>query len=120
MSDAGARIMGGMTKKESREVIERLTGKKPTSNAMRTVRRLGTEFTVREDPKEIERFLASIDDDGETLPERIITDENDGANGLWWQSFEQFWVELGCGPEQLNPEILLHELQWWIAANVKK
>lgn len=28
MSDAGARIMGGMTKAEAREVIRRLTGKK--------------------------------------------------------------------------------------------
>lgn len=27
MSDAGARIMGGPTKEEAREIIERLTGK---------------------------------------------------------------------------------------------
>ena len=27
LSDAGARIMGGMTKAEAREVIKRLTGK---------------------------------------------------------------------------------------------
>ncbi len=29
MSDAGARIMGGMTKEEAREIIKRLTGKTP-------------------------------------------------------------------------------------------
>ena len=29
MSDQGAKIMGGMTKEEARQVIERLTGRKP-------------------------------------------------------------------------------------------
>ena len=29
MSDIGARIMGGMTKEQAREVIRRLTGKEP-------------------------------------------------------------------------------------------
>ena len=29
MSDVGARIMGGMTKEQARDVIKRLTGKPP-------------------------------------------------------------------------------------------
>jgi hypothetical protein len=29
MSDQGAKIMGGMTKEQARQVIERLTGRKP-------------------------------------------------------------------------------------------
>ena len=29
MSDAGAAIMGGMTKPEAREIIKKLTGKEP-------------------------------------------------------------------------------------------
>ena len=43
MSDAGARIMGGMTKEEARRVILRLTGREPRENPRaRTVgRRIG-------------------------------------------------------------------------------
>lgn len=35
MSDVGARIMGGMTKEEAREVIKRLTGKEPKEESVK-------------------------------------------------------------------------------------
>ena len=88
---------------------------------MKTVKRLGTKFIVRDDPAEIRELLTDIDVEvPEPLPAQVITTEaEDGSSGLWWDSFEQYWVEYACCPEELNPHVLLAELQRWIKANDK-
>ena len=88
---------------------------------MKTVKRLGTKFVVRDDPAEIRELLTDIDEPVEPLPPLVITTEaEDGSSGLWWTSFEQYWVEYGCCPEELDPHRLLEELQGWLKSNEKE
>ena len=87
---------------------------------MQTVKRLGTKFNVYDDPAEIRKLLTDIDDPTEPLPPLVITTEaEDGSSGLWWTSFEQYWVEYGCCPEELDAKKLLDELQRWVKSNEK-
>ena len=87
---------------------------------MKTVKRLGTRFIVRDDPAEIRELLADIGDSTQPLPALLITTEGeDGSSGLWWESFEQYWVEYGCCPQELDAHKLLDELQRWVKANDK-
>lgn len=44
MSDAGVKIMGGPTKSEAREIIERLTGRKPKENPRKRKYRIRRNF----------------------------------------------------------------------------
>ena len=89
---------------------------------MQTVTRLGTRFNVYDDPAEIRELLTDIDVEvPEPLPPLVITTEaEDGSSGLWWTSFEQYWVEYGCCPEELDPHRLLEELQGWLKSNEKE
>ena len=87
---------------------------------MNTVRRLGTSFIVRDDPAEIRELLTDMDEALDPLPALVITTgAEDGSSGLWWESFEQYWVEYGCCPEELDAHKLLDELQRWVKANDK-
>jgi hypothetical protein len=92
---------------------------------MRYETKLNQDFIVRESPKEIieaiQRICGYEDDDDFRLPNRMITfKETDGDDGLWWDSYEHFWVEYACCPEELSPARLMEELSRWIDSNRKQ
>ena len=46
MSDVGARIMGGMTKEEARDVIRRFTGREPVENPARKTKKTTSKKSI--------------------------------------------------------------------------
>ena len=59
--------------------------------------------------------------DPKDCPARLITFAgSDSRDGLMWESWEDFWVEYGVHPNQLNPFQLLKSLAYYIAANEGK
>jgi hypothetical protein len=81
------------------------------------VEKFNHTFNVREGEECHEVWEGNPDE----CPLKLITfAATDGADGLMWDSWEDFWMEYGIHPNELNPIRLLQSLVGYIAANEGK